>query len=94
MKRIAAGFTATALGLLCLATSAHAQTVEEFYKGRNVTLIVSSEPGGGYDATARIVARHLPKHLAGAPTIVVQNMPGAGGIRAPNFVYKIGRAHV
>lgn len=75
---------------LCLSSSAIlAQTAEEFYRGRTMTLIVSSEPGGGYDATARITARHLPRHLPGAPNVVVQNMPGAGGIRAPNFVYNV-----
>lgn len=70
--------------------SAHGQSVAEFYKGRQVSLIVSSSPGGGYDATARLVARHLPKHLAGAPNVVVKNMPGAGGILAPNFVHAKG----
>lgn len=69
--------------------SAHAQSAEDFYRGKQVSLIVSSEPGGGYDATARITARYLPKHLPGSPTIVVQNMPGAGGIRAPNYVYTV-----
>lgn len=87
--RIFTSASATALVMVCCATSLSAQSVEEFYRGRSVTLIVSSEPGGGYDATARIVARHMPKHLAGAPNIVVQNMPGAGGIRAPNFVYSV-----
>ncbi len=66
-----------------------AQTPEEFYKGKTVSLIVSSAPGGGYDATARITARTLQKHLPGQPNVVVQNMPGAGGIRAPNYVYAI-----
>lgn len=68
---------------------ANALTVEEFYRGRTVSLIVSSEPGGGYDATARITAKTLPKHLPGNPNIVVRNMPGAGGIRAPSYVYAI-----
>ena len=79
--------TATAF---CLSAGvAQAQSAEDFYRGKQVSLIVSSEPGGGYDATARITARHLPKHLPGSPTIVVQNMPGAGGIRAPNYVYTV-----
>lgn len=82
------GFLCAAV--LCLSAShTMAQGVEDFYRGRTMTLIVSSEAGGGYDATARITARHLPKYMPGAPHVVVQNMPGAGGIRAPNFVYNV-----
>jgi len=69
---------------------AQAQTPEDFYKGRQISLIVSSEPGGGYDATARLVARHMPKYLPAGASVVVKNMPGAGGILAPNFVYARG----
>jgi hypothetical protein len=57
--------------------------------GRNVTLIVTSEPGGGYDLYGRLVARHLGAHLPGQPKIVVQNMPGAGGIVGANWVYNL-----
>ncbi len=73
--------------LLC--SPGHAQTVEEFYRGKTVSLIVSSDVGGGYDGLARITVRTLAKHLPGNPTLVVRNMPGAGGIRAPNFVYTV-----
>ena len=75
-----------ALALVC-ATGVCAQTPEEFYRGKTISLIVSSAPGGGYDATARITARTLPRHIPGNPNVVVRNMPGAGGIIAPNFVY-------
>jgi tripartite-type tricarboxylate transporter receptor subunit TctC len=73
------------LGLF--ATPAHAQSVQQFYKGRQVTLIVGFNPGGASDPYARIVARHLPKFLPGAPTIVVRNMPGAGSVRAANYLH-------
>jgi len=67
---------------------AYAQdTVAAFYKGRQVNLIVGYGPGGGYDLTARLVARHIGRFLPGNPTIVVQNMAGAGSLRAANYLY-------
>jgi tripartite-type tricarboxylate transporter receptor subunit TctC len=71
-----------------LATAAMAD-VGEFYKDRTVTLVISTGAGGGYDATARVVARYLPKHLPGAPTIVAKNMPGAGNVLAANYMYNV-----
>src|SRR5262245_41944301 len=59
----------------------------DFYKGRTIELIVSTGVGGGLDANARVVARHLVNHIPGPPTIVVKNMPGAGHIRAANYVF-------
>ena len=64
-----------------------AQDVEPFFKGKAVDLIVASTPGGGYDAMARIYARHLPGYIPGAPSVVVRNMPGAGGLVAANYLY-------
>src|SRR5229473_4283193 len=73
-----------------LAGPACAQSaVEEFYRGRQVNLIVGYGPGGGYDMVARLVARHLGRYVPGAPTIVAQNMPGAGSMRAVNYLYSI-----
>lgn len=63
--------------------------VGAFYKDKTVSLIISTGPGGGYDLTARVVARYLPKHLAGSPTIVPKNMPGAGNILAANYMYNV-----
>jgi tripartite-type tricarboxylate transporter receptor subunit TctC len=81
------------LGLACgigLITAAGAQpSVEQFYKGKQIRLIVSSEPGGGYDNYARLVARHLGNHIPGNPSVIVQNMPGAGGLNAANNIYNI-----
>lgn len=76
----------TALGVLCV-QPVFAQSTAEFYKGKTVTLLVSSAPGGGYDVLARTVARYLPNHLPGAPSVVVKNMAGAGGIIATNHLY-------
>jgi len=59
----------------------------EFYKGKAIDLVISTGVGGGLDANARVVARHLAGHIPGNPTIVPRNMPGAGHIRAANFVF-------
>jgi tripartite-type tricarboxylate transporter receptor subunit TctC len=59
----------------------------DFYKGKTIELIASTGVGGGLDSNARIVARHLPKHIPGNPQIVVKNMPGAGHVRAANYIY-------
>jgi tripartite-type tricarboxylate transporter receptor subunit TctC len=64
---------------------------QDFYAGKQVTMVVSSAPGGGYDAISRTVARHLPSHIPGRPVVVVQNMGGVGGIIAANHVYNIAR---
>jgi tripartite-type tricarboxylate transporter receptor subunit TctC len=72
------------LGFGMAVSVAHAQTVEEFYKGRQVTMIVGTAPGGINDISARFVARHLGQYIPGNPTIVVQNQPGAGGIASAN----------
>ena len=72
-----------------LAAPAHAQSVQKFYQGRQVNLIVGFNPGGAYDPYARIVARHLPKYLPGSPEISVKNMQGAGSVRAANYLYNV-----
>ena len=59
----------------------------DYYRGKSITVICGYGVGGGYDAYARLLARHLADHIPGRPTIVVQNMPGAGGMRAANLVY-------
>jgi tripartite-type tricarboxylate transporter receptor subunit TctC len=78
-------FALAILGL-ALAGRVHADSVEAFYSGRTVTLFVGFDPGGGYDAYARILARHIGKHIPGAPTLVVKNMPGAGSIKLMNYL--------
>ena len=58
-----------------------------FFAGRQVRIVVGTGAGRGYDAYARLAARHLGRHIAGNPTFVVENMPGASGIRALNYLY-------
>jgi tripartite-type tricarboxylate transporter receptor subunit TctC len=72
-----------------MAGNGHAQSVESFYKNRHIDLIIATTPGGGYDLMARVFARHMPRYLAGNPSIVVKNMPGAGGIAAANNLYNV-----
>jgi tripartite-type tricarboxylate transporter receptor subunit TctC len=59
------------------------------YAGKTVTIVVGYKPGGGYDSTARLLARHMPNHIAGKPNIIVQNMPGANSLIAANYVYNV-----
>ena len=75
--------------LVCtLAAPALAQSsVEAFYKGRTVELVVGTLPGGGYDLYGRLVARYLGRHIPGQPTVIVRNMPGAGHLRMANWLY-------
>ena len=62
-----------------------------YFQGKTITLIVGTNPGGGYDNTARLVAKHLPRFIPGKPTVVIQNMPGAGHIIAANYLYNIAK---
>ncbi|MFM1816965.1 MAG: hypothetical protein RLZ98_3660 [Pseudomonadota bacterium] len=69
---------------------AAAQSVAEFYKGRNVSILVGVAPGGGSDTFARFLSQHLSAHMPGNPSFIVQHMPGAGGINALNHIYNTG----
>jgi tripartite-type tricarboxylate transporter receptor subunit TctC len=77
--------------LIALSGPAHAQAdVANFYRGKQVRLIVGTAPGGGYDLFARIVARHIAAHIPGQPTVIVQNLPAAGGLVMANQLYSVG----
>ena len=75
--------------LVQAAAYAGPDSVEAFYRGKVLTLFVGYGPGGGYDLVARVLARHLGSHIPGSPTIVVQNMPGAGSLVAANYLYNV-----
>jgi tripartite-type tricarboxylate transporter receptor subunit TctC len=68
---------------------AQSDEVFDFYAGRTVQLIIGYAPGGGYDDYARMLGRHIARHIPGNPTLVVQNMPGAGSVRAANYLYNV-----
>jgi tripartite-type tricarboxylate transporter receptor subunit TctC len=67
--------------------SGRAQTVEEFYQSRPITLLIGSGAGGGYDIYGRIFARHLSRHIPGHPNIIAKNMPAAAGLAAASTLY-------
>jgi tripartite-type tricarboxylate transporter receptor subunit TctC len=69
--------------------AANADPVADFYRGKTVTLIVGTSAGNDYDFRGRLLARYLGRHIPGNPTVVVQNMPGAGGIKAANYITHI-----
>lgn len=76
---------ATALAAMAAPAAAQAPSLA----GKNVSMIIGFGPGGGYDLWGRVVARHIGKHLPGNPTVVPQNMPGAGSYNATNTIYNI-----
>jgi tripartite-type tricarboxylate transporter receptor subunit TctC len=89
MRRRIFGILGSLALVLPLANVARADSVEDFYRGKTVTLIVGYSPGGGYDTTARILAPYLKKYLPGNPNIVVQNMDGAGSLKSANYLYGV-----
>ena len=78
---------AAVMVLANFAGTANAQSVADFYKGKTITLNIGYGAGGGYDTYSRVLARHLGNHIPGNPSVVPKNMPGAGSLRAANFVY-------
>ena len=83
---------AIAAGLLLVAGAivpAAADEVADFYKGKSVNIVVGHEPATGFDVYARVLARHLGRHIPGNPNIVVQNMAGASGLTAANWLYNV-----
>jgi tripartite-type tricarboxylate transporter receptor subunit TctC len=81
--------TVSLLGFATWAVSARAQ--EPFYQGKTIRLVVGLAPGGGYDLYSRVIARQMGKHIPGNPTIVVENMTGAGSVIAANYMYKAAK---
>lgn len=82
-------FAAIAAGASVLALSPASSRAADFYAGKTLNIIVSSDTGGGYDTYSRLLSRHFADHIPGHPTLVVQNMPGGGGLRSAQFIYDI-----
>src|SRR5260221_14636490 len=83
-------FVALLLMMAAAAMPAAAQdSVAQFYKGRQITVIVGSSPGGGFDIYARLMARHIGKYIPGGPAVVVANMPGAGSNASVAHLYNV-----
>lgn len=79
--------TCPALALFVALAPAHAQSPAEFYKGKTVQIIVSTGAGTGHDTGVRLVAKYLPNHIPGKPTVITKNMPGGGHVLAANYVH-------
>jgi tripartite-type tricarboxylate transporter receptor subunit TctC len=80
------GGTILALAALGSSTPVAAQSVAEFYRGKTIRMVVATSPGGDYDLRARLLARHMGRHIPGEPSIVAVNMPGAVGVQAANWM--------
>jgi tripartite-type tricarboxylate transporter receptor subunit TctC len=87
LKRLAAILLTYFIALAVV--DARAQSVADFYRGKQITLVTSASVGGGYDQYARLLAKHMPRHIPGNPPIIVENMVGAEGLRAANYIYNV-----
>jgi len=72
-----------------LVSPSHADPIADFYRGKTLRMLIGYGPGGGYDIYGRLVAEFLPRHLPGHPTIIPQNMPGAGSFVAAKYIYDV-----
>jgi tripartite-type tricarboxylate transporter receptor subunit TctC len=81
--------SAAALAATLATQGARSAGVEDFYRGKTVSLLIGYSVGGGYDAYGRLLARHFGKHLPGNPSVVPQNMSGAGSLKAANYLYSV-----
>ena len=88
-QRWALGLFAAAAAVLAASFALAQDAVESFYRGKTITIVIGSAPGGGYDAYARLIGRYISKYIPGHPAIVPSNMAGAGGNTVSNYVYVI-----
>ena len=79
------------VAFLSSAAAVSAASVEDFYRGKNIRIVVGFSAGGGFDTYARALARHMGRHIPGSPTVVVENMTGAGSLIAANHVFKVAK---
>lgn len=89
-RKLALAFLALGAAVAFSGAAAYAAT-DNFFAGKTIRIIVAYSPGGGFDAYSRMLARHMPRHIPGNPTVVVQNRPGAGGLISSNFLYHKAR---
>jgi tripartite-type tricarboxylate transporter receptor subunit TctC len=89
MRRVLSALSVLVVGILSGVSATPAQS--NFYEGKTVRIIVGFSPGGGYDALARMLSRHMPKYIPGQPTILVENMTGAGSLLAANHIFKVAK---
>jgi tripartite-type tricarboxylate transporter receptor subunit TctC len=89
MRRLLVGGLVLGAVFLAWAQPAGAQTVEQFYRGKTVKFIVGSNTGGSYDTYSRLLAQFMGRHIPGNPTLVVENMPGASGVKSAQYIAEI-----
>jgi tripartite-type tricarboxylate transporter receptor subunit TctC len=89
LHRVALRWSLAVAALLAAAGHGAAQPVEQFFARKTVTVTIGYTAGGSYDLYGRMVARHLGKHIPGQPSVIAQNMPGAGSLKAANYLYEI-----
>lgn len=89
MHRIGKALLAATVLIAAAWSQAFAESVKEFYQDRQVNLVLGFNPGGGFDAYARLITQYLPKYIPGNPHIVIRNMPGAGSMIAANHVFNL-----
>jgi tripartite-type tricarboxylate transporter receptor subunit TctC len=87
IKRVSPSTAAIMAGSLATLAAVSGAAAQDFYAGKTISMLVSSDPGGGFDTYSRLLARHYPKYIPGNPTIVVQNQPGGGGLRAAQQIF-------
>src|SRR5689334_25402184 len=83
--------SAIAAALALCASSAHAQSVADFYRGKIIDFSIGAATAGGYDLAGRLLANHLPRHIPGNPAIIVHNVPRATGLIMMNSLYNVGQ---
>jgi tripartite-type tricarboxylate transporter receptor subunit TctC len=83
-------YVALVAGGLAMAASGASASTHDFYTGKTISIYIGSGPAGSYDNFGRLVARHIGRFIPGAPSVVAQNMPGAGSIQAANYIYNRG----
>ena len=84
IKQVRFHLLCSAIAAFLLAPSVHAAA--PYYEGKAIRIIVGTAPGGGYDTYTRLLARHFSKHIPGTPTVIVDNIPGAGGLLSANHM--------
>ena len=89
MRKLLLGGLGICVGLLAAGQPSRAQSAEEFYRGKTVKFIVGSNTGGSYDTYSRLLAAHMGRHIPGNPTLIVENMPGASGVKSAQYIADI-----
>ena len=89
-KRVIVGASIALAGTVAFAAPGSAQGVAEFYKGKTIAILMGTNPGGSYDLYGRVIGEYLSRHIPGNPSIIMEHMPGAGGVTAGNHVYGPG----